>query len=91
MALTAEQSNRLLQIRSIINAGTGTPEERKALMIEGVTLMRGDRKSAHVASSTSRTKSASDRQPVDTGGILAALKAKGAALQGAMIPPTEGK
>ncbi len=82
MAFTVEQSARLEQIRGLILQGKGTPE----LSREGVELMRGDRKAAQASSTTSRTKAAEGRAVPDTGSILAALKAKGAALQGAVIP-----
>lgn len=90
MALTVEQSARLTQIRGLILGLGGQPlteEQRKALVAEGVTIMRQDRKAAQASSTTSRTKAADARTPVDTGSILASLKAKGAALQGAVISP----
>lgn len=76
MALSAENSARLQALRAKSIAGTATIEELK----EGVTILRADRVSAQIASTTSKAKKAADAAPVDTGAVLANLKALGAKL-----------
>lgn len=85
MSLSTEQSARLLQIRGIIIEGKAPPEERKALAMEGVMLMRQDRVSASAASGRAKTTAAAARAVPDTGSILAQMKANAAKLKTGLI------
>jgi hypothetical protein len=87
MALNAEQSARLLHIRSVILEGKASPEERRRLAAEGVKIMREDRVSASHASGASKTKAAAARAVPNTTDILAEMRAKAAAMKAAVIPP----
>jgi hypothetical protein len=87
MALNAENSARLMQIRSVILEGKAPPEERRRLAAEGVRIMREDRVSASHASGASKTKAAAARAVPNTTDILAEMKAKAAAMKSAVIPP----
>lgn len=70
MALSAENTARLLAIRQKSIEGTATIDELK----EGIAILRQDRVSAQIASSQSKTTRAAAAKPVDTGSILADLK-----------------
>lgn len=76
MALSAENTARLQALRTKSIVGTATLEELK----EGVAILRQDRVSAQIASTTSKAKKAADSAPVDTGAVLANLKALGVKL-----------
>jgi hypothetical protein len=74
--LSAENTARLQALRAKALAGTATLDELR----EGVTILRADRVSAQVASTTGKANKAAAAAPVDTGAVLANLKALGAKL-----------
>lgn len=74
--MNLEQSARIQAIRRRALTGEATMEELK----EGIALLRGDRVSAQIASTTSRTAKAAAAAPIDTGAVLANLRAIGAKL-----------
>jgi hypothetical protein len=75
MALSLEHSARIQQIRQAINAGEVVPIE---VLREAMALLRQDRKSASAASAGAKASKA----PVDTGALLAGLKASAAKITG---------
>ena len=84
MALTAEASARIAQIRAKVLAGTHTLEELK----EGIAILRQDRQVAAAGATKSRAAKAAAAAPVNTSNILADLKAKGANLLSTVQPGT---
>jgi hypothetical protein len=74
--MNLEQTARIQAIRQRALRGEATREELK----EGIAILRGDRISAQIASTTSRTAKAAAAAPVDTGAVLAGLRALGAKL-----------
>ena len=81
MALTPENTARLQQLQQKVLANTHTLDELK----EGIAILRADRVSAQVSSTTSRTKTAAAKVIVDPASALAALKALGAKLQSGFV------
>jgi hypothetical protein len=71
--MTPENTARLQAIRQKSLTGTATIEELR----EGVRILCDDRVSASRASTTSRTAKAAAAAPVDTGSVLANLRAMG--------------
>lgn len=71
--MNVEQTARLQAISRKAIEGTATPEELR----EGVSILRSDRVAASHASTTSRTAKAAAAKPLDTGALLADLKALG--------------
>lgn len=67
MALSVEQTMRLAQIRQAVREGKDTDD----MLREGIAILRGDRQTAQIASSSSRSAKA----PVDTSAALKGLKA----------------
>lgn len=72
-----EATARLEAIRAKVLAGTASKDD----LLEGIGIIRQDRARAQVASTKSRSEKAAAAAPVDTGKILADLKALGAKLQ----------
>jgi hypothetical protein len=77
MPLSAEKTARLMALRARTLAGQATLDELR----EGIAILREDRVSASIASTTSRTSKAAAKAPVDTAAALANLKALGQKLQ----------
>jgi hypothetical protein len=77
MPLSAEDSARLMALRSKTLAGTASMDELR----EGIAILRKDRVSASAASGAAKTAKAAAKAPVDVGAALAGLKALGARLQ----------
>ena len=77
MALSPENTARLLALRQKAIAGTATRDELR----EGIVILRQDRVAAQAASTASKTAKAKAAAPVDTTAILANLKQLGAKLQ----------
>lgn len=71
--MTPENTARLQALRQKSLAGSATIEELR----EAVAILRADRISASHASTTSRTAKAAAAAPVDTGNVLANLRALG--------------
>lgn len=69
MPLTLEQSTRIEQIRSKINAGTATFEEE----MEGIAILRQDRIAAQNSSTKARVAKAEAARPVDAKALLAGI------------------
>lgn len=71
MAIDLELSAKIQEWRAKALAGTLTPEESR----EAINVLRQGRVAAQAASTTSRTKTAAAKAPVDTSALLANLKA----------------
>lgn len=74
--LSPENTARLQQIRAAVLTGTATLDDEK----EGIRILRADRISASSTSAKAKTKKAEDAAPIDTGAVLANLKAIGTKL-----------
>jgi hypothetical protein len=69
MAFSVEVSAQILQWRAQAADGTLTLDQMK----EAIKVLRQDRVSSHIASTTSRTKKAESKAPVDTDALLKEL------------------
>lgn len=70
MAMSAEDTARLMTLRGKALRGEATIEELK----EGLQILRAGRVAAQTASTKSRTTKAAANAPVDTASVLAGLK-----------------
>jgi hypothetical protein len=76
MAISLEHTQRLAEIRALVLSGEQVSLE---ILREGFEILRQDRKSAAIASSSSKAAKA----PVDTGALLAGLRANAMKITGA--------
>jgi hypothetical protein len=92
MTYTLEQSARIQEIRRKSMSGTASLDELR----EATTIMREDRTGAQVGSTATRTRKAAAASAVDTGALLAGLKAAAEAVKGQVHataeppPPAQG-
>lgn len=73
MAFSPEDSARIELLRRKAIDGTITIEEQR----EAITMLRQGRVGAQIGSTTSRTKKAEAKAPVDTGALLRGLMGAG--------------
>jgi hypothetical protein len=85
--MTPEDTARIQATRAKVLADpawSNTPEGR-AELTQAIAILRSDRVSASIGSSASRTARAEAAKPVDTGAVLANLKALGAGLASGVV------